>query len=40
MAETQSLFKKLTDLFRSGPTIRKRIKNKTHLNIEIEKETN
>lgn len=27
MAETQSLFKKLTDLFRSGPTIRKRIKN-------------
>lgn len=27
MADNQSLFKKLTDLFRSGPTIRKRIKN-------------
>jgi len=27
MAENESLFKKLTDLFRSGPTIRKKIKN-------------
>jgi hypothetical protein len=27
MAENESLFKKLTDLFRSGPTIRKKVKN-------------
>ncbi len=27
MAESESLFKKLTDLFRSGPTIRKKVKN-------------